>query len=506
MNSKIRILMTSDMHASIFPYSYADRKEGLFGLAKAVHTIRRLKDENTIVIDNGDVLEGSPLSYFHFHKNRNKENPFTHVMNMAGYDFYNLGNHDFNFGKQILFDHMRGLKMPCITANVTNEGKPLSKPYYILELCGKKVALFGVMTHFVPNWEKEENIRDMTFSDAFDTSRQIVEMIKTDEKPDYIIGVYHGGLEKDPLTGAETEAQTSENQGYRMCTEIEGIDVLLCGHQHHPMEGKLKDTVFIQPAQEGRQIAMVEIDTQSNDISAQLLEVDDSADEDILFYAREEEEECQKWLDQPLGESQIDLRVTDENDARLHKSQVITFLNKVCEDITGADISANALFLHAKGFERKITMRDLVSTYVFPNTLVVKQVNGKILKQYLEKCAEFFDVEDGKIVIDKLHDFPTPQHFNYDMADGIEYEIKVSNPVGHRITKLKRNGRDIRDDDIFTLCVNNYRAAGGGGFTMLKDAKTVKEIQKNVVEIIADYIIRNKAIDFEPDHNINVVI
>ena len=500
----IRILMTSDVHACILPYSYATRKEERMGLAKAAHLIRRLKDKNTIVIDNGDMLEGSPLSYYHFQKNRNRSNPFSALMNMTAYDFYNLGNHDFNFGEEVLFDHINTLEMPCITANVYYQGKSLSEPYRTLNIDGKKIALFGVMTHFVPNWEKEENIRDLEFEDAFGCTRRIVSEIKEKEKADYIIGVYHGGMERDPETGEETEVQTSENQGYRMCTEIEGIDVLLCGHQHHPMEGKLNDTVFIQPAQDGRQIALVEIDQDG--ITTRLLETDDVAEEDILSFIQEEEEECQKWLDQPLGETKVDLNIDDEDDARLHKSQVITFLNKVCEDCSGADISGNALFLHARGFKKQITMRDLVSTYVFPNTLVVKKITGKILKEYLEKCAEFWDAEDGKIVVEKHHDFPTPQHFNYDMLDGVEYTIKVSNPIGHRITRLTRNGIDIKEDDVFTLCINNYRAAGGGGFTMLKEAETVKEIQRNVVEIIADYITKVKVIDFEPIHNIKIEI
>lgn len=202
----------------------------------------------------------------------------------------------------------------------------------------------------------------------------------------------------------------------------------------------------------------------------------------------------------------IDLNIIDEDDARLHKSQVITFLNRVCEDCSGADISGNALFLHARGFRKQITMRDLVSTYVFPNTLVVKKVTGKILKEYLEKCAEFWDVENGKIIVEKHHDFPTPLHFNYDMLDGVEYTIRVSNPAGQRITRLTRNGKDIKEDDEFTLCINNYRASGGGGFTMLKEAETVKEIQRNVVEIIADYITKVKVINFEPVHNIEIEI
>ena len=198
--------------------------------------------------------------------------------------------------------------------------------------------------------------------------------------------------------------------------------------------------------------------------------------------------------------------INDEVDARLHKSQVITFLDQVLFDISGADISANALFLFAKGFEKNITMRDLVSTYPFPNTIVIKRITGKILKEYLEAVARYWDVEDDKIIIEKTHDFPTPQAHNYDMLDGVEYTIKVSNPVGHRIVSLTRNGIPVNDDDEFTLCINNYRAGGSGGFEMLRDAPTIKEIQRSVVEVIAEYIEKVKDIDFEPVDNITVEI
>ncbi|MBO7677466.1 MAG: 5'-nucleotidase C-terminal domain-containing protein, partial [Erysipelotrichaceae bacterium] len=134
------------------------------------------------------------------------------------------------------------------------------------------------------------------------------------------------------------------------------------------------------------------------------------------------------------------------------------------------------------------------------------KITGKILREYLEKDAEFWAIRDGKIIVEPSRDFPTPQHHNYDMLDGVEYEIKVSNPIGMRITKLTRNGVPVKDDDVFTLCVNNYRAAGGGDFDMLKNAPTVKEIQRSVVELLGEYIEKEKVIDFEPVDNINVVI
>ena len=250
----------------------------------------------------------------------------------------------------------------------------------------------------------------------------------------------------------------------------------------------------------------MEIDTETGEIETEILKVDKEVDEGILKITQDEEDRCQKWLDTSLGTTNIDLVIRDENYARLHKSQVVTFLNNVNFAVTGADISGSALFLFAKGFERNITMRDLVATYVFPNTLVVKKINGKILKEYLEKTSEFWAVKDGKIIVEPSRDFPTPQHHNYDMLDGVEYEIKVSNPIGQRITRLTRNGVPVKDDDEFTLCINNYRASGGGDYGMIKNSETLQDIQRNVVELIAEYIQKEKVIDFEPVNNINVVI
>ena len=161
MNDKIKILMTSDVHAYVFPYSYADNKEEDHGFGKVSHTFRRLKDENTILIDNGDNLEGSPLAYYHFEKRKNEPNPFAKVMNAIGYDFYNLGNHDFNHGEKVLLDFMDSLNMPCLCANILYDGKPFSKPYHIRKVAGKTIAFFGVCTQHIPFWEKPENIEHM---------------------------------------------------------------------------------------------------------------------------------------------------------------------------------------------------------------------------------------------------------------------------------------------------------------------------------------------------------
>ena len=103
-----------------------------------------------------------------------------------------------------------------------------------------------------------------------------------------------------------------------------------------------------------------------------------------------------------------------------------------------AELAASALFSHAAGFPRFITMRHLISTYIYPNTVVVKKVTGRILKDYLEQDASYFTVQDGRIAVSPDYLTPIPQPFNYDMADGIDYKIKASNPRGRKITSLTR--------------------------------------------------------------------
>lgn len=503
MKDHITILATSDVHGFIYPYNYASNDDKNMGYAKINSLIKSIKDENTILIDNGDVLEGSPLMFYHMRYFKDDVAPVSKVINKMNYDFINIGNHDYNYGEDVLLRHLNNTGSTCITCNILYKDKPLGS-YQIKDVGDKKLAFFGLTTQYIPHWEKEEHIKDSKFLDAYDTAKKIVEEIKSKEKVDYIICVYHGGFERDLNTGEAIEALTNEDEGYRILKDIDGIDILISGHQHRSLSGKAFNKVYTQTVDEGRNIASIDIDLNTGDITPLLIEPTLKADEEITNLVIDKEDKCQEWLDSPLGESRVDLTIKDEDEGRLHKSQAITFINLVQKDISKADLSATALFSNATGFKKEISMRDLVSTYTFPNTLVVKEVSGKVLKEYLEKNAEFFEIKDEKIVVSDKYIYPKLQKFNYDMVDGINYTIKVSNPIGNRIISLTYKDKDVKDDDMFTIVMNNYRASGGGDFNMIAKAKTIKEIQRSVVEIIADYILDKKVIDFKPVSNIKV--
>ena len=505
MDNKIKILSTTDLHGVIYPYTYADGKDMNYGLAKIKALIDSIRDENTIVIDNGDTIEGSPFTFYHYANYPDEVCPLSLAMKEVGYDMLNLGNHDFNYGPDALFKHIETVGAPCISANVLYKGKLLGPEYIVKNLCNKKLVFFALTTHFVPRWEEPENIKDFEFIEAYECGKKLVEKIKKEENPDYIICIYHGGFENDLETGELTEG-SGENQAYRMMKELDDIDIMITGHQHRTEQGVLFNKPYTQAFQRGEFLSYIEINTEDNTYKTELLVPELPADKKIMEICEEEEKNVQSWLDTPLGSTDMDLIIHDGMDARLHKSQLVTFINNIQKQTSGADLSGAAIFLFATGLGKQITMRDLMSTYFFPNTLVVKKVTGKILKEYLERCADFWAIKDDDIIVNPKYDFPTPAHHNYDMVDGVEYTIKVSNPYGQRIISLTKDGVPVKDDDEFTLAVNNYRSGGSGGFDMIKNAPTVKEIQKSVIDLIADYIIKNKDINFEEENNINVIM
>ena len=501
---RIRLLATSDIHGYIYPYNYGDGKEENHGLARVFTRIQKLRDENTLLIDNGDVLEGSPLMFYHLHFNQDEVNPMAKCLKYMNYDYMNIGNHDFNYGIEILKKHIEDSEVPCLTYNMVIDGKRIGPQYVIREMCGKKIALFGLCTQYIPHWEAPSNIEGAVFIDAYECAKETVELIKEKENPDYIICVYHGGFERNLETG-QLISETNENEGYRMMEEIEGIDVLISGHSHRSYCGKKFNTVYTQTLSEGKELACIDIDVETGEITAEVLSIDDEPDEGLMQVTQAEEDTCQEWLDQVLGTTKIDLHLTNEFDDCFNKSQVITFFNQITLDYTGADLAANSVFTNGGGFDETITMRDIVRTYVFANTLVVKELTGKVLKEYLERIAEFWTIRDGEITPSDLFRYPRTLYFDYDMLDGIDYTIKVSNPVGSRIIELLYQGKPISDDQVFSIVINNYRAAGGEFFPMIKNAPTLKEISTSMVEIIAEYILNHKVINFEPVHNIKII-
>lgn len=495
----IKIFYTSDIHGYIYPYKYHDNQERAFGLAKVSAYIKDNYDENSIYLDNGDVLEGSQLLDYYYQSDE-MANPIKTAFNHTLLDYVNLGNHDFNYGLKNLNDYLTGFN--CLTSNISLNGLPFGKSVIHKFKNGIKIGIIGVCTQHLINWEKPENLVGVELKDAFETLKDEVDKIK--DQVDYVVGIYHGGFERDLITGKPTDVLNGENEAYQMCQEIAGLDILLTGHQHRVIEGEVNGVKVLQPGMGGEYLGEIIID--DGKINARLIKPDNLVDQTITSKLKAIEDKTQKWLDQAIVTLKEDLLIKDEFEARLRKHKLVSLLNQIQLHYSGADFSAVALFNDAVGFSKNLTMRELTSTYVYPNTLVVLKTDVTNLKLFLEKCAEYFTLENGEIVVDPDFYVTKKQHYNYDMVDGLSYTIKVSNPRGSRIINLQKDGQDLDINKTYTIVMNNYRAAGGGDFEMTKNMQVVKNIEESMVHMIYDYLTKHQDLVINHKDNIKVII
>jgi len=554
------ILFTSDLHGAIRPIHYNTNAYRHAGLALLASLIRqeRERSHELLLIDNGDLLQGSPLaSYAASHGSKVQTHPFIHVLNELGYDAAVMGNHEFNYGQELLRGAVEGSSFPWLSANIVKDESivvhtyrvdssenettserlddkqqvsalPLApdgagipafgEPYMIKTLSsGVKIALLGATTHYIPNWEHPKNIEGLHFLDALETIRAWVKYIRAYEQPDVLVVSYHGGFECDLETGEAAERLTGENQAYEICREIEGIDVLLTGHQHRQLTAEIHGVTVIQPGFNGSGLGHVSVQLQQSpdgkwlvaDKQARLLLLDEhpdiKPDPVVMKLTDELEASAQTWLDQPIGEvaGDGDLSISSATQLRLQAHPFIDFVHQVQMEATGAQLSNTAMLSEeARGFGEQITVRDVLSNFIYPNTLTVLELSGKDIREALEQTARYFELDtSGKVVVNPAYMQPKPQHYNYDMWAGIDYELNISQPVGSRVVKLEREGKPLGMAKKYSVVMNSYRAAGGGDYAMYPGKKVLHEGATDMAALVEDFIRRHHPLQVREVHN-----
>lgn len=514
---KLKILATSDMHGYIMPTNYTQRKMDLpFGTAKVGTMMKKLTNDFSgpvIKIENGDFIQGSPLSYYIKKSPAHKVGELTEVINELDYDVSVLGNHEFNYGLKYLNQAIKSYDHPVLCANILNEeGVPaFGQAATILNKQGVKIAILGLTTQYIPHWEQPQTIKGLTFHSAIATAKEYVPKLR--ELADIVIVSYHGGFEKDLETGVATELLTGENEGYDLLYEVPGIDAFVTGHQHRQIATKINGVPVIQPGYQGAFVGEIclELDETEGykvlDSTARIHATgSEKVDPTIASKMQDLNEELEDWLDQPVGRVEGDMTIRDPKRARLVEHPYIELINRVQMEATGADISGTALFNNdGKGFNEVITMRDILTNYIYPNTLAVLKISGADLKAALEQTADHFVLENGQIRFNPKYVQPKPQYYNYDMYEGIDYTIDLSQKNKKRITSLTYHGKPVLPTDTLEVVMNQYRAVGGGNYAMFTPEKIIREVQIDMSELIAEYLRKHPVITAQVNHNFHVL-
>jgi len=211
--------------------------------------------------------------------------------------------------------------------------------------------------------------------------------------------------------------------------------------------------------------------------------------------------ELNAWLDTPIGKLSHALWPEDKLAMALNGSGIADFFNRVQLWASGADISCTALGNEVRGFDSRVSVRDVVASYIYSNTLVVLRITGSVLKLALEQCARYFAPDEaGNVSIAASFLRPKEAHYNYDYFSGVEYVYDLSKPEGERVVSLMRNGTPVRPEDEMTLVMCDYRATGAGDFDFFTECPRVREIQIEVRELILNYLFEHPMIEIPQVH------
>ena len=504
MKQALKIYYTSDVHGYLFPTNYADKQEKEMGLLKCIPNFQ--KDENTLIIDGGDMLQGSAMAtYCQAHPEDGF--PQAKVLNHAGYDFVTLGNHDVNYGTSYLYRYLEELDATCVCENVSDASGNESKyPWKIKTLAnGLKVGIVGVVTDYINVWEKAENIQDITVNDPFAAAKQALAEIKP--QVDLTICIYHGGFERDVKSG-EILSKTSENVGYKICEELD-FDLLLTGHQHLLIEGQfLHGTYIVQPTSNAMTYFEIHIEKEQNNmnITSSIGRPTHLPESDLLEQLRPLEMKVQSWLDRTIGKLDRDALASEKLEMALSGSPVVELIGAVQLQASNAQITVVSLANTTPGFHKDVTMRDIIASYPYTNQLITLKINGAQLKQVIDKNADYFALdEQGEIIISPTYLYPKVEHYHFDFYVGIDYVIDLSKNKGERVTELYYNGQIVQEEDEFTIALSDYRASGGGGFDTYKECEVINEGAKEIVESIVTYIESKKEIVIPHQLNYKII-
>ncbi|MBX5478455.1 MAG: 5'-nucleotidase C-terminal domain-containing protein [Pyrinomonas methylaliphatogenes] len=509
----ITILSTTDMHGNIFPIDYYTNREDARGLARLATLIKQARRENphSLLIDSGDTIQGTPLVYLHHKRMNDLPDPMMLAMNALRYDAMAVGNHEFNFGLQVIEKARREAHFPWLSANTYRVGtdETFFQPYVVKEVAGVRVGILGLTTPGIPNWENPENYAGLEFRDPLTEAKKWVSILRERERVDLVVIAMHMGLEEDLRAGADEAAEARhENAALAIAREVSGVDVILMGHTHREVPALFVNGVLLTQANRwATHLARADLylDKMADGRwriaakGARTISVQGVAeDPEIVKLAEPYHRATQEWLSRPIGWSDKELSARD---ARFHDSAILDLIHRVQLEVGHADVSLAAVFNPQARIPRgAVTVRDIASLYVYENTLVVIEVTGKQLKDALEHAARYFKPYAPGKTAAELVDERIPG-YNFDIAEGVDYEIDLTKPVGQRIQNLRFHGQPVRPDQKFRLATNNYRYNGGGGYTMLKGAPVLYRTSQEIRELIIEWVEKHKTIPTEPTNN-----
>jgi 5'-nucleotidase len=472
---KITVIHTNDTHSRLIGTNTE------IGFAKIATLIKEAKEANpnTLVLDAGDTLHGMPIV------NISKGENAIKVLEAAGYDYMTLGNHDFNYGKERLFELRDMSQVGMLSANIVDEnGEYIFTPYVIEEVGDVKVGIYGLSTPDTVILTNPNNVVGLVFKDPIEVSKEMVEELE--DKTDVIIALAHLGLDESSTLTSKALAQ-----------EVEGIDLIIDGHSHSMLEGGQleNNTLIVQTKNYGQNLGYIDIEILEGEvtgITARLLAAADTADvvpdPDLQKIIEDIEAANAEVFNEVIATTGVYLDGVREN-VRTKETNLGNLSADAARAATGADIA----FVNGGGIREDIPVGDITkgkiaAIFPFGNTIEVKKITGADLKAMLEWSVSDYPAAKGAFL----------------QVSGLEFTFDPAKEIGSKVVEILVGGEAFDEAKEYTVAINDFMSTGGDGYAMLADYD-VLAIYGTYEEIIIDYLVANGTAGSEVSGRIKVM-
>ncbi|UJF17044.1 bifunctional 2',3'-cyclic-nucleotide 2'-phosphodiesterase/3'-nucleotidase [Vibrio sp. SS-MA-C1-2] len=486
----LRIIETSDIHMNFMDYDYYKNKPtARFGYARTVTLIKNARKavDNSLLVDNGDLLQGSPMGDWAADRglDHGEKFPAYQAMNPLHYDVGNLGNHDFNYGLKYQHQATNQANFPYINANVYLDngqggaGKHAYTPYIIenksvIDSEGHKQSIKVGFIGFVPPqimlWDAKNLKGKVVVKDIVDTAKKYVPEMRK-KGADLIIAIPHSGLNDDPYH------KLMENEVYYL-SKVSGIDGILFGHAHAVFpssdfshipgadikNGLLNGIPSVMPGRYGDHIGILDYKLKLTDGNKwSIIDKRGSteaiydkkhnkalvkADKQTQTILKEDHLETIKYLNKTIGKSNSDINsylafVQDDPSIQIvNNAQTDYIKNALKHDKELSKLPVLSAAAPFKVGGRKndpssytsmpkgvLTFRNASDLYLYPNILIAVKATGEDVSNWLECSVGMYNqIDPQSSEIQSLINW-NHRSYNFDVIDGINYQIDVTKPA-----------------------------------------------------------------------------
>ncbi|KAA0762731.1 bifunctional 2',3'-cyclic-nucleotide 2'-phosphodiesterase/3'-nucleotidase [Bacillus sp. SH5-2] len=565
----LRILETSDIHVNLMNYDYyqtkTDNKVGLVQTATLVNKARE-EAKNSVLFDDGDALQGTPLGDYVANKINDPKKPvdpsYTHplyrLMNLMKYDVISLGNHEFNYGLDYLNKVISKTEFPVINSNVYKDDKDNNeendqnyfKPYHVFEKevedeSGQKqkvkIGVMGFVPPQVMNWDKANLEGKVKAKDIVETAKKMVPKMKA-EGADVIVALAHSGVDKSGYNVG------MENASYYL-TEVPGVDAVLMGHSHTEVKDVFNGVPVVMPGVFGSNLGIIDMqlkkvngkwEVQKEQSKPQLRPIADSkgnplvqSDQKLVNEIKDDHQATIDYVNTAVGKTTAPINsyfslVQDDPSVQLVTNAQKWYVEKLFAEngqyskykgipvlSAGAPFKAggrNGATYYTDIPAGTLAIKNVADLYVYPNTLYAVKVNGAQVKEWLEMSAgQFNQIDPKKTEEQPLVNIGYPT-YNFDILDGLKYEIDVTQPAkydkdgkvvnanANRIINMTYEGKPVADNQEFIVATNNYRGSSQT-FPGVSKGEVVYQSQDETRQIIVKYMQETPVIDPAADKN-----